>query len=223
MTRHCLTIDPHTIGGLILSFLSAPCSSSDRPQLPPSSGPHSPGLVGSVGTDTELGQRARSQCRYMCVSPFVRLWLRPTLCRFHFCEVQIVPYGIPVYDQRGYLPVRTVLMKDYPRNCGLGTCFSQEMVTYRENFCKGGSGAMSGAKAILSVWEKNCVSGSLLRVSMELGTFKGIAFWIKMVCCFFVRLVVSPTFFLTFYCYFLCDFLLPSWVMMFAFLLPDDA
>lgn len=67
--------------------------------------------------------------------------------------------------------MRTILMRDQPKHRGLGTCFSLEMLTHTENFRKGGgrSGVTSGAKDILSVWEKSCVSGSLQRVCMEMG------------------------------------------------------
>lgn len=87
-----------------------------------------------------------------------------------------MPYGIPVYDERGHMPVRTILMKGPRRHRGPDSCFSQEMVTHTENFCKGGSGVTSGAKDILSVWEKSCVSGSLQSVCMEMGAFQGRTF-----------------------------------------------
>lgn len=71
MTGHCLKIDPHTVRGLILGFLSAPSSSRDRLLLPTGPWTHLLGFLRSVGTSTELGQRAWSQCRYMHVSAFV--------------------------------------------------------------------------------------------------------------------------------------------------------
>lgn len=110
-TRHCLKVDPHTAGGLILSFLSAPCSYCDRLQLPRSPRTHSPGLV-RVWEQAQSWVRGHGANVATCVSRLL-CWpgLRPTLCRFHFCEVQIVPYGIPVYDERGHMPVRTILMK----------------------------------------------------------------------------------------------------------------
>ena len=71
LTGHCLKIDLLTVEGLILGFLSAPSSPRDRLPLPTSSWTHLPGFAGSVGTGAALGQRARSQCRYMHVSAFV--------------------------------------------------------------------------------------------------------------------------------------------------------
>lgn len=71
MTGPCLKIDPRTAEGLILGFLSAPSSPCDRLLLPTGPRTHSPGFARSVGTGTELGQRAWSQCRYMHVSAFV--------------------------------------------------------------------------------------------------------------------------------------------------------
>lgn len=71
MTGHCLKIDLHTVEGLILSFLSALSSPHDRLLLSTSPSPHSSGFARSVGTSTEVGQRAWSQCHYMHVSAFV--------------------------------------------------------------------------------------------------------------------------------------------------------
>lgn len=71
MTGRCLKIDPRTVKGLILGFLSAPPSSRDRLLLPLGPWTSSPGFARSVGTGAEPGQRAQSQCRYMRVSAFV--------------------------------------------------------------------------------------------------------------------------------------------------------
>lgn len=71
MTGHCLQIDLHTVEGLILSFLSALSSPHDRLLLSTSPWTHSSGFARSVGTSTEVGQRAGSQCHYMHVSAFV--------------------------------------------------------------------------------------------------------------------------------------------------------
>lgn len=77
-------------------FLSGPPSPRDTLLLPTGPWTHSPGFAPSVGTGAELGQRAWSQCT--CMSLLLCWpWLHPSLCRFHLCEIQIVPYGIPVY------------------------------------------------------------------------------------------------------------------------------
>lgn len=165
MTGHCLKIELRAVEGLIPGFLSAPSSPCDRPLLPTSPWTHSPGLAGSVGTGAALGQRARAGVA-TCMSLLLCWpWLRPTLCRFHLWEIQIVPYGIPVYYQRGHMPVGTILMKDQPRHRCLNGCFSQE------NFCKGGLGVTSGGKGILNVWEKSCVSGSFTECAYGNGKF----------------------------------------------------
>lgn len=82
MIGHCLKIDPCTVKGLILGFLSAPSSSRDRLLLPKGPQTHLPGFARSVGTGTELGQRAWSQCRYMHVSAFVL-----ALASFYFMQI----------------------------------------------------------------------------------------------------------------------------------------
>ena len=76
-----------------------------------------------------------------------------------------MPYGIPVYYQRGHMPVGTILKKDQPRHRCLNGCFSQE------TFCKGGLGVTSGGKGILNVWEKSCVSGSFTECAYGNGKF----------------------------------------------------
>lgn len=65
----------------------------------------------------------------------------------------------------------------------------------------GGSGAMSGTKDILSVWEKSCMSGSLLTVH-ENGELLRHSFLNKNVVLFLRPSRRSPTYFLTFYYYF---------------------